>query len=344
MENTKDLLNKKRLNKNKKFHEKNRNKSNSEKEITNNSNKHESKNKKEDSKIEQLKKVEETNFFHDEITLREENKQPNSESKWKNRQRVLVVASRGVTHSERILMNNIISLLPHAKKECKIERDVAIDELNEICFNHSCTNCVYFEHKKKEFVMWIFRSPDGPTLKFQVNNIHSLDEPKMAGNCLKHSRPILNFDSSFNDSNEPYLQLIKEMFVHVFNTPKNHPKSKPFYDHITSFMNFNNNIYFRNYQIVNDLKEKFLNSDDTDKLQLVEIGPRFSLKLIKIFDGILGGKCLYTNPNYVSPGDIIRRNANSFKDRQLKLEIEQRELEVKTKDPVDAQTKWIFGK
>jgi hypothetical protein len=28
----------------------------------------------------------------------------------------------------------------------------------------------------------------------------------------------------------------------------------------------------------------------------------------------------------------------------LKLEIEQREFEEKTKDPVDVQTKWIYGK
>lgn len=284
---------------------------------------------------------EQTSFFQDEITLREqgmvkENKQ------WRNRQRVLVVASRGVSNSERILMNNIISLLPHSKKECKIERKVALDELNEICFNHSCTNCVYFEHRKRELVMWIFRSPDGPTLKFQVNQIHSLDEPKMAGNCLKYSRPLLNFDKSFDDEHNPHLQLIREMFVNVFNTPKNHPKSKPFYDHITSFVNSSNNIFFRNYQIVNEVKGKFCNTDDTDKLQLVEIGPRFSLKLIKIFDGTLGGKCLYTNPDYIPPAELIKRNSVRYKERGLKIQKERNDLNEKLMTGnYDIQDRWV---
>ncbi len=85
------------------------------------------------------------------------------------------------------------------------------------------------------------------------------------------------------------------MFIHTFNTPKNHPKSKPFYDHVLCLYNINNNIFFRNYQILNELKEKFTNADDISKLQLVEIGPRFALTIIKIFDGALGGKTIFVN-------------------------------------------------
>jgi ribosome biogenesis protein BRX1 len=53
------------------------------------------------------------------------------------------------------------------------------------------------------------KSPEGPSIKFSVQNIHTADELKMTGNCLKYSRPLLSFDSSFNA--EPYLQLMKEM-------------------------------------------------------------------------------------------------------------------------------------
>lgn len=299
-------------------------------------------NKHETAKNENTENNELTNFAKDEITLREDTDVPRDNKQWRNRQRVLVVASRGVSNAERIIMNNIISLLPHSKKECKIERKVAIEELNEICFNHSCTNCVYFEHRKREFIMWVFRSPEGPTLKFQLNQIHALDEPKMAGNCLRYSRPLLNFDKTFDDETTPHLGLIKEMFVNVFNTPKNHPKSKPFYDHITSFMNSNNNIFFRNFQIVNDVKAKFCNTDDTDKLQLVEIGPRFSLKLIKIFDGTLGGKCLYTNPDYIPPAELIKKNALRFKERSIKIQKEKNDLNEKLMNSnFDIQERWI---
>jgi len=49
----------------------------------------------------------------------------------------------------------------------------------------------------------------------------------------------------------PNLRLAKEMLVHAFNTPKNHPKSKPFIDHVLSFTYLNGKIYFRAHQVVN---------------------------------------------------------------------------------------------
>lgn len=289
-------------------------------------------------------KPEETSFFKDEIkTIAPVDEEHTGKGKvWKNKQRVLMVASRGISNKERVVMNNIMSLIPHSKKECKIERKVAIDQLNEICFNHSCSNCVYFERRKRELIMWVFKSPEGPSLKFQVNSINTLDEPKMMGNCLKYSRPIISFDKSFdNEAETPQLGLIKEMLTHVFNTPRYHPKSKPFHDHIINFYNVNNTVFFRNYQILNDVKDTFKSTDDLDKLQLVEIGPRISLKLIKIFDGVLGGKCLYSNPLYIPPAVVLKRNAMKFKERQIRLMEKEDDLKGKTKDPVDMETKWI---
>ena len=37
--------------------------------------------------------------------------------------------------------------------------------------------------------------PSGPSAKFLVENIHTLEELKLTGNCLKGSRPLLNFDA-----------------------------------------------------------------------------------------------------------------------------------------------------
>jgi len=295
--------------------------------------------------------VEESKFYKDEdgcdllteMEAAEQNKQPNEpaslDGKWINKQRALVVASRGISHQERYLVNDIMSLLPHAKKECKIEKNTAREELNDICFNHSCKNALYFEHRRRELVMWLFRSPDGPCAKFQVRNIHTLNEIKMTGNCLKYSRPLLSFDESFET--KPHLKLLKEMFTHTFNTPKNHPKSKPFYDHVLSFCNVNDNIFFRNFHIVNELKDKFCDGDDVDKLQLIEIGPRFSLNLIRIFDGPLGGKTIYQNPNYVSPAFIRRRNAEKFKFRNVKETNRKEVLENQINNIKEDNYKWL---
>jgi len=74
-----------------------------------------------------------------------------------------------------------------------------------------------------------------------------MDELKLTGNCLKFSRPMVSFDGHFDDPNLPHLQLAKEMLSHTFNTPKNHPKSKPFIDHVIAFTYFDGKIWFRNY-------------------------------------------------------------------------------------------------
>jgi ribosome biogenesis protein BRX1 len=39
-------------------------------------------------------------------------------------------------------------------------------------------------------------------------------------------------------------------FLQVFSVPKDHPKSKPFIDHVISLSILDNRIWFRNYQVL----------------------------------------------------------------------------------------------
>ena len=56
----------------------------------------------------------------------------------------------------------------------------------------------------------------------------------------------------------------------------------------------------RNYQIVEKSDKK---ADSGESTSLVEIGPRFVLIPIRIFNGSLGGATLYQNPAFVSPNE-----------------------------------------
>lgn len=47
--------------------------------------------------------------------------------------------------------------------------------------------------------MWIGKFPNGPSVKFLVENIHTSHELKLSGNCLKGSRPVLSFDGHFKE-------------------------------------------------------------------------------------------------------------------------------------------------
>ena len=96
---------------------------------------------------------------------------PNSKE-WKNRQRTLMLCSRGVISRYRHLMKDLMDLLPHSKKEAKVERKVVKDVIDDLCFQRSCNNCMFFEaRKKKDLFLWIMKSPNGPSFKFSVSNI-----------------------------------------------------------------------------------------------------------------------------------------------------------------------------
>ena len=54
-----------------------------------------------------------------------------------------------------------------------------------------------------------------------------------------------------------YVRLITILCVNlqIFGTPRNHPKSQPFVDHVLSFSVADNRIWFRNYQILEENAE-----------------------------------------------------------------------------------------
>ncbi|XP_062501458.1 ribosome biogenesis protein BRX1 homolog [Corticium candelabrum] len=248
--------------------------------------------------------------------------------KWTNKQRVLIFCSRGITHRPRHLMNDLRVLLPHSKADTKLDRKDQLFIVNEVCEMKNCNKCIFLEmRKKQDAYMWISDTPHGPSAKFLVENIHTMDELKLTGNCLKGSRPILSFDTVFDQI--PHYSLLKELFTQVFSTPCYHPKSKPFVDHVFNFSIADNRIWFRNYQIVEE------------DLSLVEIGPRFVLNIIRIFEGSFGGICLYENPLYRSPNEhrrLLKQGAGmkfrnrvdarmAFTARQSGMELPEDEVE-----------------
>ncbi len=158
-----------------------------------------------------------------------------------NKQRVLIVASRGITARHRHLLEDFKLLIPHHKKDSKLDCKNDIQAVNEIAEMKSCNQVLYLETRKhQDLFMYLGRSPNGPSAKFQVVNVHTMDELKLTGNCMLGSRPLLNFDAGFDRA--PHLQIFKNLLRDAFGTPLGHPKSKPFNDRIMSFYLVKNNI------------------------------------------------------------------------------------------------------
>ncbi len=213
---------------------------------------------------------------------------------FRNKQRVLMIASRGIVHRFRHLFLDIQKLLPHSTKDAKLEGKDRPSVINEICEMRGCNSALYFETRKhKDLFIWVAKTPLGPSAKFLVQNIHTMGELKFTGNHLLGSRPFLVFDATFES--EPYLMLLKEMFMQVFGTPRGHRRSKPFVDHTMSFYFLDGRIWVRNYQVT---------KTESGETALVEVGPRFCLLLHRIFAGAFQGATIFSNASYVSPNTI----------------------------------------
>ncbi|EJD42249.1 Brix-domain-containing protein [Auricularia subglabra TFB-10046 SS5] len=233
-----------------------------------------------------------------------------------------MLSSRGVTARMRHLMADLASLMPHAKKDAKLDAKNQLRLLPELADLHSCNNALYFEARRhSDLYMWAAKTPNGPSIKLHVQNSHTMDELKMRGNCLKGSRPVLSFAKEFDD--EPWGRLCKEVFTHIFGVPPQARRAKPFVDHILSFSILDGKIWFRNFQIIekDPTKGDKEKGQDKDGMSLVEIGPRFVLTPIRIFEGAFSGATVYSNPEFVSPAAaraLARRSAgDKYKSRKV---------------------------
>ncbi|GAA5973213.1 hypothetical protein JCM8115_003467 [Rhodotorula mucilaginosa] len=274
------------------------------------------------------------------------------------KQRVLVTCSRGISQRQRHLMMDLLSLLPHAKKETKLEDKHNLPSINELCYLSSCNNALFFEARRQhnDLYLWAAKTPNGPSVRFHVLNAHTMDEMKMTGNCLKGSRPVVVFDQQFDE--EPHLRLIKEVLSHTFAVPKTARRAKPFIDHVINFSIVDGKIWFRNYQILNTPSADALASTSSSSsaltdsqaqnlakknnlphLSLSEVGPRFVLNPVKIFEGSFNGACLYENKEFVpssqryASAKLARAvKYRGRKDQQAVSQVRREGLHVGQKD------------
>ena len=168
--------------------------------------------------------------------------------------------------------------------------------------------------RSTDLYLWLSRIPSGPSMKFYVSSVHTMNELRLTGNSMKGSRPILVFDKRFDS--ELHWKVTKELLLQIFVTPKGHPRSKPFIDRTMSFMILDDKVWVRNYQIVFE-KEGNAKKDDAAKGEpvLVEIGPRLVLHPIRIQQGAFCGSTIYQCPHFVNPN--AKRRALR-KQRQIK--------------------------
>jgi len=76
-------------------------------------------------------------------------------------------------------------MMPHSKTDVKIESKIFHKEADEVCLVRNCTKkSLYFEcRNKSDLYLWTSNVERGPSAKFMVENIQTMEELKMTGNA-----------------------------------------------------------------------------------------------------------------------------------------------------------------
>jgi ribosome biogenesis protein BRX1 len=206
--------------------------------------------------------------------------------------------------------------------------------ISELSYLHNCNNTLFFEARRHEdLYLWAVKSPNGPSIRMHVQNIHTMDELKMTGNCLKGSRGIVSFDAAFDQTE--WGRLTKEVFAHVsysycclraiwelihwtpqdLRGPSHHSTSETIYrpyPHLldAGWKNMVPKFPGKMHSCIRPHAQKMtlgVKIVEKDPLQpggppqtsLVEIGPRFVLTPIRVFEGAFNGATIYSNPGTI---------------------------------------------
>ena len=69
-------------------------------------------------------------------------------------------------------MNDLAALLPHSKKDAKLDTKSKLYHLNELADLYNCNNVLFFESRKhgQDLYMWMSKAPNGPSMKLHLQN------------------------------------------------------------------------------------------------------------------------------------------------------------------------------
>jgi ribosome biogenesis protein BRX1 len=78
---------------------------------------------------------------------------------------------------------------------------------------------------------------------------------------------------------------------------------------------------------MNENDEKFTEKDQLEGMNLVEIGPRFSLVPIKILEGCFTGETIWQNGKYITPAKIRSKKYGRYMKKRVQKEKHRTILE-----------------
>mmetsp|Transcript_61941 Transcript_61941/g.184355 ORF Transcript_61941/g.184355 Transcript_61941/m.184355 type:complete len:206 (-) Transcript_61941:111-728(-) len=200
--------------------------------------------------------------------------------------RTLVLSTRGIKARHRHLQRDLLRLLPHGKLGSKMGAEQELSTLPEVIEEADCDTALLMDARDpRRLYMWLASSPGGPSVMFQVLNIHTVAELKMDRRRAAGARTLIVFQDEFEATAER--RVMKALLTQAFSVPASGPpRTHPKVQHTIYFAWLDNRVWMRVYRIVVD--------DKLARTDVVEIGPRLVLDPVRVLAGSFEGSMLYS--------------------------------------------------
>lgn len=208
---------------------------------------------------------------------------------------LIVLVQRGITPRQRHVVRDLGTLFANAHFGEKLARRVTAEALQDACFlKESGMRALFLPARfEDEMWLWLVRLPHGPSVRFQVINLHTIAELNFQHHVKAVRHPcLLSFDANFDG--EPHLRLIREMLRGAFSPGEAAVKSRQArtaaaaggFNTAISFCIADGRVWMRAYDVVAG------ELDGRDELR--ERGPRLVLSPQRILASVLDGAPLWS--------------------------------------------------
>jgi hypothetical protein len=110
----------------------------------------------------------------------------------------LTFTSRKANSKVAGLLDDLRRMMPCSRNDNKFDKKTPLSDIVEMCEIKNCDHALYLQStvigKRRKIIdkglyFYLGATSEGPTFKFKLGSIHTLNDFKQTGNCLRHSRP-----------------------------------------------------------------------------------------------------------------------------------------------------------
>lgn len=179
----------------------------------------------------------------------------------------LTLSTRSAPVKIRYLMKDIGKLV-EIEEEQKWDLGKDYKELRKLVEISECDSVLFFQSTKRADDLWMGLL-DGISVLFRIYNVFTIRDCNFPVNPFKDCGYVLMFSQEFEEME--HLKHVKMVVEHIF-------RSNEVKDKALCFFYLDGMIWVRTYKIGEKLEE---------------VGPRFVLEVLRVFERCFGGEILY---------------------------------------------------